>query len=200
MIQKRKRIFAAVKSFLIILFFSKVLYATVIESPEPELVAQWANFSRPVTLEAKEIKDGDYMKWGKPIWIFSYRAPKDSLTSYIIAVYEKGTLFQENREKMIKAIEDQVQSGKINNFREMIHIDERVDGRRVYFAIMGLGPGGVIFGAFTFFADFDLLVTEAQGHEKEIEDPAIPKNDLNIVYMKVERYALDQLKAESVEE
>ena len=189
------------------------------EPPSAELVAQWAAFDKPVKLAADKMdlekikpdsKEGEDA-WGKPIWVVVYQSPKESLYSYSIGIYAKGTVFGKNRAKgeaLVTQIEAEYRKkldaamkegndGLAEELREFLkneHVETRPGGRKVFITGLGGGPGGSIDGAFTTMEDYDVLVTKefnSEHHappEERLKDPAVPQAGLAEVMLKVEEY------------
>ena len=186
------------------LLFNKAQPSSKIDLPSGELVAQWMNFSRPLKLEVEMMVGsegrGDYRKWGKLIQFNYYQAAQDSLVSYGIGVYEKGTLWAEHQQEMIQGVEKAVQEGLRQpppfdeEWKKMYRIDQRPDGQKEYYMVLGMGPGGGVLGGFTFLPEYDLLVTEMDDAQDDIpienkmQNPAKPQNDLSVLMSKVVEY------------
>ena len=163
-------------------------------APSPKTVADWASFSKPVVLASQEIKRGDYFRWGKPIWVMSYQAKKQSLVSYVIAIYERGTYLAENRPKLEGNILKRAKEIEGTDESKRIRVETRPDGRKVFFTEMGFGPGGTLLGGFTSLPDCDLVVMQIFDHEddtpddQKVKEPARPTKELPTVFQRVEQY------------
>ena len=177
--------------------------------PRAEQILGWAAFSKPVHLKAEKIDHGDFFKFGEPIWVYCYSANKETLSTYVIGLYKAGSLFGNHRAGMEKRIEEQVERFKklsekfpAQNSEEMakhIQIETRPNGRKVYFTIMGFGPGGVAYGGFTRIGDFDLLLQKIVDFEddmpleQKLKEPAEPKTAFLDIFRRLEEYINKQI-------
>jgi len=180
---------------IIAFLFAAVQFATAAPpAPAPEVVAEWITFSKPVTLESREIQRGDFHRWGKPTWVTSYQTKKQSLVSYVIAVYERGTYLAENRSKLEEMVSKRAKEVEGTDESKHFRVETRPDGRKVFFHVMGFGPGGALLEGFTSLADCDLVVVEMFNHEDDtpdnerLKEPAMPTKELGAVFQKVEQY------------
>ena len=179
---------------LAFLFTAAQFAAAAPPAPTSEAMAEWITFSKPVTLTSQEIKRGDYFRWGRPIWVTAYQAKKQSLVSYVIAVYERGTYLTENRPKLEEHITKRAKEVEGKDESKHTRVETRPDGRKVFFSVMGFGPGGTLLGGFTSLPDCELVVMQIYDHEddtpddQKIKEPAMPTKDLPAVFKRVEQY------------
>ena len=165
-------------------------------APSVESVAEWIKFSKPVTLIRREVRGNDSLRDGKPLWSAYYWARKQSLESYRIAVYERGSYLAEHRAKLEELISKMAAEFPGKDSPRFFWVDTRADGRKVFFSVSGVGTGGSELTGFTSLPDCDLVVSQisnAEDHAPEdqrILDPAIPTNDLSAIFQKVEAYLL----------
>lgn len=188
---KYMRIFSIL---IISLFLLSLIQA---QSPPPaELFTPWAGFPKGFSLHAEKEHSRDFTDWGNPKWIYSYSNRQRSLEDFTISIYEPGSLWGKDRKEVLKKIEESVLKMKKldKDCEKEIHIEDRTDGRKVYFTFLGGGPGGSLIGAFTFFPDYDLLVTQGfdaeddMPSEKRLKDPDQSTNDLSVIFSAVEKY------------
>ncbi len=164
--------------------------------PSAQMMMDWIAFSKPVHLSAEKSQGGDFAKWGEVVWVYGYFAKKQSLHCFFVGLYKAGTLFGKNRAEYEKKIEEGIEKTKDmqGDFSKHFRIETRPDGRKVYFSPMGLGPGGVAFGAFTKLRDHDLLLFQFVSSEddtppdEELKDPAQPTNELPDIFRKLEQH------------
>ena len=182
------------RAIVAILFVAVQVATAAPPAPAPERVAEWSEFSKPVTLASQEIKRGDYYRWGKLIWVTAYQARKQSLVSYIIAVYERGTYFAENRSKLEEMVSKRAKEAEGAEESKHTRVEIRPDGRKVFFGVMGFGHGGTLLGGFTSLSDCDLVVMQMFDHEddtpddQKLKEPAMPTTELPAVFHRVEQY------------
>jgi hypothetical protein len=116
------------------------------------------------------------------------------LVSYVIAVYERGSYLGENRPKLEEHISKRAKQVEGTDESKHTRVETRPDGRKVFFTVIGFGPGGTLLGGFTSLPDCDLVVTQMFDLEddtpdaQKIKEPASPANELPAVFQKVEQY------------
>ena len=166
-------------------------------APSAESVAEWIKFSKPVTLVRREVRGDESLRDGKPVWIASYEARKQSsLESYRVAVYERSSYLAENRAKLEEFISKTPTDFQGKDTSKLAWVEIRADGRKVFFFVSGFGAGGSELTGFTSLPDGDLVVSEFSNfehhapEEARVRDPANPINDLSAVFQKVETYLL----------
>ena len=208
------------KAFLLILFATTI--ASVFGEPSPpsaEQVEEWAAFSKPVHLSAVRLEDTHTTviatnnikvlirdkreKIGDEIWSVGYESKKETLSSYNITLCKAGTLFGNNRAEMERRIGEQVEKfkelvqkvpGQEGEKRaKSIQIETRPDGRKVYFTVLGYGPGGAGLGGFTTIGEYDVFMGETIDfqdvpQEQRVENPAKPATALLDIFKKLELY------------
>jgi hypothetical protein len=168
--------------------------------PSAEQVRAWAGFPDGFRLEtvSELATKGDESVLGNRLWGYVYENSHHSLVSFEVSIFEPGTLWGTNRAKATEAIEKGAERLKAPKFqdkrKDAIHIDVLPNGQKVYFALMGFGPGGSSAGAFCYEHNYDLLVSEefnAQHGippEKKTRDRINPTNDLPVVFKKVKEF------------
>lgn len=165
----------------------------------PGTLADWLRFDKPVTLECRELpkpeKERESNPFGDPLWEYDYSSKTQTLHSYSIALFPGGSIFRDKRKQMEAVIAQQMDKLKaISTGRHLgIAIQTRPDGRKVYFTVLGFGPGGTGYGAFTTLAGgtYDLLVThnvdgEDVGQDQRLRNPAKPDKELTDVFGLIE--------------
>jgi hypothetical protein len=194
---------ADMKTFLFLAFAT----ASVSGAPPPpsaDQVTEWAAFSKSIHLKVNEHDRDDSTQWGSAIWMVDYEARKETLSTYMIGLFKAGTLFGENRAEMEKAIREQVKGyAKLEKkypnkdhgeLQKHVRIESRPDGRKVYFTVLGFGPGGAAFGAFTTVGQYDLFLLEGVTTEtdtptdKRVKDPAKPTKELSDIFRLLEKH------------
>ena len=179
---------------LAILLVATQLACATPPPPSAEDVGKWIGFSRPVSLVAKPITRGDYFKWGKPIWVTAYQAPKEALVSYVIAVYERDSLWAGEHPKLEEEISNRAKEVEGRDDSKYTRVETRPDGRKVFFSVMGFGPGGTVIGGFTSFPDCELVVMQMFDHQDDtpddqrLKDSAKPTNELPTIFRQVEQF------------
>ena len=167
--------------------------------PSAEQVAHWAHFSKPVQLgrargEGGVLESGDAAKWGETIWVFSYKAEKETLSAYVIVLYKGGSLFGEHRSETEQRIEKESAKPEAHGpvFRKATRVEAHADGRKVFFTLLGGTPGAAMFGGFTHIGEYDLLLVRVVDQEYEmapeqrLKDPAEPKAELWDMFRRLE--------------
>ena len=183
--------------------------ANVPPPPSADQVTDWAAFSRPVHLQREEIPSqgsGDWSEsgfWGKPIWIYGYSATSETRSSYVIGVYKAGDLFGENRAAMEQSVAEQIETEKSLNEKypernapvtdQNSSIETRPDGRKVFFTVLGFGPGGAGVCAFTTVRQYDLMLYHVSGREdvppeERMNDQAEPTRKLSDMFKDLEKH------------
>ncbi len=178
---------------LLLLAFSSASGAPT--APSAESMVGWIKFSNPVTLVRREVQGGAPLRDGKSVWIASYTARKQSLESYRVAVYERGSYLAENRAKLEELISKAAAEFTDKDVPKFFWVETRADRRKVFFSTGG-GPGGSELTGFSSLPDCDLVISQFSDVERHvpadqrIRDPATPTNDLSAVFQKVETYLL----------
>jgi hypothetical protein len=152
----------------------------------PATFASWLAFDKPVTfqcrLQPNPRNEQRPNPFGDPFWGYGYSSKTQTLHSYSIALFPGGTLFRDKRKQMEEGISQQIEKLKAisPNARDGmgIVIQERQDGRKVFFTVMGFGPGGTAYGAFCTLAGgtYDLLVMHSVDHEDDMPQEQKLKN------------------------
>ncbi|HPG00816.1 MAG TPA: hypothetical protein PLE77_12170 [Kiritimatiellia bacterium] len=169
----------------------------------PATFASWLAFDKPVTFDCRlqpnpTTNERRPNPFGDPLWGYGYSSKTQTLHSYSIALFPGGTLFRDKRRQMEETISQQIEKLKTvstESRQEMgIAIQERPDGRKVFFTVMGFGPGGAGYGAFCTLEGgaYDLLVTHTvdfeddMPQEQRLKDPAKPGKELTDVFALIE--------------
>jgi hypothetical protein len=144
----------------------------------PGTLAEWLAFDKPVTLECRLQPKSKHERrpnpFGDPLWVYDYSSKTQTLHSYSIAIFPGGMLFRDKRKQMEDAVLQQIEKLKEISVdardRMGMTIQGRPDGRKVFFTVMGFGPGGTAYGAFCTLADrdYDLLVIHMVDHEDDM--------------------------------
>lgn len=161
-------------------------------------MVSWLAFDKPVKIEMKELKQREMQKWGKLIWCYGYSNEKQTLSSYMIALYEGGSLFKDKRDEMEKKLAEGIEKLKSidpNRKEPDYDIQIRPDGRKVLFFMGGFGPGGASYIAFTTLPGnkYDLLVMRNVDYEddmtpdQKLKNPAKPTKNLTDIFEKIEK-------------
>ena len=168
--------------------------------PSAELVCNWVKFSKPVTLR-REQDDYEELRTvvGKVIWSYTYSSLTQAKSSYTIALYKGESLFGDKRtevENQLQELEDLAEElGKQPPIGPVV--ETRDDGRKVYFFIAALGPGGAAMAGFTGIrnGEYDLLVMEYGGdeHGEPTDERASATNSLSEIFRMVEAYLEQQM-------
>ena len=177
-------------------------YAGDISVPSPQEMATLINYDRPVTLSVKEEGPMPAHEWGNVINLWGYSSKTQTLYSYSIALFAGGTLFGTNRTRMeanIIEAEAKLTNGPNRDFT----VETMPDGRKVYFAGIGFGPGGAMMAGFTTLpgGKYDLMVGQSvdfeddMPQEQKLKDPAKPQSTLQEIYPRIESFILSQIQA-----
>ena len=164
----------------------------------------WLSFDKPVTLIKVEKKSYEMEKYGELICCSEYASATQTLWRYRIALYKGATLFGERRATMEKGIENSIANLKAldpNQEKIDVEIMTRPDGRKVFVSLMGFGPGGVGYWAFTTLpgGKYDLLVMSSSDSEhglpsdQRLLNPARPSASLSAVFNKVEEKVIEEI-------
>ena len=164
----------------------------------------WLSFDKPVTLIKVEKKSYAMEKYGSLLCCSMYASATQTLWEYRIALYKGGTLFGERRATMEKGIEDSIANLKaLDPNQENIDVEilARPDGRKAFVSLMGFGPGGVGYWAFTTLPGgaYDLLVMSISDSEhglpsdQRLLNPAQPSASLSAVFQKVEEKVIEEI-------
>ena len=190
------------------------LAASVSSGAEPPVppgtFADWLAFDKPVTLECRLQPKPKHERrpnpFGDPVWIYDYFSKTQSLHSYSIALFPGGTLFRGKRKQMEETIAQQIEELKAispDAPHDMgIAVQERPDGRKVFFTVMGFGPGGTAYGAFCTLVGgaYDLLVMHTVDHEddvpqeQELKNPAKPGKEVTDIFALIEERVSKAIK------
>ena len=162
--------------------------------PTPEIVAEWASFEPKVALNRHTDKQGDAPKWGKLVWSAEYNAPKETLTSLSITLYEPGTFRYNGRLEKIRELAQSL-ADKPENQR-FSRIDKLPSDRELLSFVGGFGPGGGLFLAFGHSKDgrYDILLGIAGSSEKNVptenrlQKPAELKTSVRDLFLAVDAY------------
>ncbi|MFO7906797.1 MAG: hypothetical protein R6U98_29345 [Pirellulaceae bacterium] len=168
----------------------------------PATLADRLAFDKPVTLECRLQRKPKHERrpnpFGDPLWVYDYSSKTQTLHSYSIAVFPGGTLFRDKRKQMEETILQQIEKLKEVSpaacGRMGITVQERPDGRKVFFTVMGFGPGGTAYGGFCTLAGgaYDLLVMHMIDHEDDmpqenrLKNPAKPGKELTDIFASIE--------------
>ncbi len=129
---------------------------------------------------------------------YTYSSKTQTLHSYSIALFPGGTLFRDKRKQMEETISQQIEKLKTVSTESRqgmgIAIQERPDGRKVFFTVMGFGPGGAGYGAFCTLEGgaYDLLVMHSvdfeddMPQEQRLKDPAKPGKELTDIFASIQ--------------
>ena len=172
-------------------------YAGDISVPSPQEMATMINYDRPVTLSVEEKGPMPAHEWGNIINLWGYSSKTQTLYSYSIALFAGGTLFGTNRTRMeanIIEAEAKLTNGPNRDFT----VETMPDGHQVYFAGIGLGPGGAMMAGFTTLpgGKYDLMVGQSVDFEddmprdQKLKDPAKPQSTLQEIYPRIESFIL----------
>ena len=191
--------------WLVSIFTAASVYAEP-SAPTAEQVGQWAVFSKPVHLKAKQVRRGEFVTQGDAVWIYGYSAKEETLTTHVIGLYKAGTLFGKNRGETEKRIVEQIDKLKelakqypgqdSEEMAKNVRIETRPDGRKVFFSIMGFGPGGAAVEAFTTVGQYDVLLVRIGDSEdgvpknQKLKNPAQPTKGLPAVFKELEQYVI----------
>jgi hypothetical protein len=186
------------------------LYAAAQPScPSPTLMAEWIQFTKPVTLSYESIDRGHFQRLGNAIHVCGYEAKGETLSGFVVGIYEHGTLFGTNRTEAENRIYTQIDKFKElsethpdqeRDWEKYVRIDVRPDGRKVFFTIMGFGPGGSAYGGFTTIGDYDILLQQLNDSEddtppeEKLKDPSKPTKDLPEIFKLLEKFIIDKTK------
>jgi len=179
-------------------------------APGADQVRAWAGFPEGFQLKAeKGDAANDKSFFGKPIWEASYANTNRSLVTIGIIVCDSGTLWGANRAKVTKGIEDTMakmaaiknpeDSKTIEAMKKSFSIVTLPNGQKAYFTVVGFGPGGTGYGAFSYERDYDLFVMEDFGADdvtpdKKMKNPVTPTNDVPTLFGKIEAFLEAQQK------
>lgn len=169
----------------------------------PATFASWLAFDKPVTFECRLQPNPTKNErrpnpFGDPLWGYGYSSKTQTLHSYSIALFPGGTLFRDKRKQMEETISQQIEKLKAVSTgarQEMgIAIQERPDGRKAFFSVMGFGPGGAGYGAFCTLEGgaYDLLVMhivdfeDDMPQEQRLKNPAKPGKELTDIFASIE--------------
>jgi len=141
--------------------------------------------------------------FGTLFWIGTYENPQRSLVSLTISLSQPGTLLGTNQTRFQKMIEEQIAQTRIS--KDVKEFDKKAEqvitlpnGRKAYFSVFGLGPGGSGLIGFSYERDYDLMVMEdfSTEHgaraEEQIKNPVSPTNDLPVIFRQVETFLQKQ--------
>jgi hypothetical protein len=179
-------------------------------APGADQVRAWAGFPEGFQLKAeKGDAANDKSFFGKPIWEASYGNSNRSLVTTGIIICEPGTLWGAKRAQVTKGIEDTMakmaaiknpeDSKAIAAMKKSFSIVALPNGHKAYFTVVGFGPGGTGYGAFSYERDYDLFVIEDFGSDdvtpdKKMKNPVTPTNDLPTLFGKIEAFLEAQQK------
>ena len=176
-------------------------YAGDISVPSPQEMATLINYDRPVTLSVEEKGPMPAHEWGNIINLWGYSSKTQTLYSYSIALFAGGTLFGTNRTRMeanIIEAEAKLTNGPNRDFT----VETMPDGHKVYFAVIGFGPGGAAMAGFTTLpgGKYDLMVGQSvdfeddMPQEQKLKDPAKPQSTLQEIYPRIESFIRSQIQ------
>ena len=165
--------------------------------PSAIQVGEWAGFPDNFQLNriSKPLTNNEASFCGKLMFDCHYENRARSLVTFEIEVFEPGTCWGTNRTVMTKLIEEYVAKKKPSAktqslLKDPFQIDTLPNGRKVYFAVLGITHGGGTLMGFSYGKNYDLMVLEdfaedSRLPEEEMKQPVSPTNDLRVVFGKV---------------
>lgn len=181
------------KAILAILLLFNITSAVAQEAPvlSPEDMSAIVSYTRPVSLAVTLTGPLPSHELGSLLKSWHYDNRAETLHSFSVSIFKGGTLWRNNRARLEDHITRVAQE---RPGQDDIGVHVTPDGRRIYFSVIGFGPGGAAMGAFSTLpgGQFDLLVVETVDFEDDLEqgrklkDPARPTRTLREVYAGIE--------------
>jgi hypothetical protein len=175
-------------------------------APTAKQLSDWVVFSNPVNLMAEKDRTGDLQVIGKPIWVYIYRSPRETLHAYVIGLYQAGTLYGKDRDEVENTIREIVahpdqksrksgeRSRRLDQIEKHVRLETRWTGRKVYFDVFSPLAGADAYQVFTTIGKYDLLLVQsedpdnARSRNKALKNPSVPTKDLSTIFKQLEKY------------
>ena len=164
--------------------------------PTGDQLAKCFDFSAPVSLQCAPFQRRHPSKTEKPIWAYVYYSPEKTPVSFWVELYKAGTLFGKERKKLEQDLVKMQRDTKLRSnprFSDSMGVKSLSNGRKIYYSMSALGPGGTMFLAFSTVGKYDLVVNQFWGNDDDspessrIKNPALPRRKLYEAFEQLEK-------------